>query len=158
MRELLLKEQQNKCAITGQRIHPNNTHADHRHDEQQLVRGAVHASANTLIGKIENLQLRFLNHWYEGSLSEFLRNCADYLDKEPDKRWRHPGWLIKIKQKFNKLKADQQNDLLVQLQQSRGTNLKERQKYFNKAVLSRQYGYITLLQMIAQYNLNTKDN
>ena len=148
VRALLLKEQQNKCAISGQDLSAVKAHTDHRHDNEHLVRGALNGNANMLLGKLENLQVRYLNHWYNGKLSDFLRQCADYLDKPVDRRWRHPSWQKKIVTEFNKLKVAQQNLLLHQLGQPHGSNLKERRKLLSKAILKREYGYITILNLI----------
>jgi len=101
-----------------------------------------------LLGKLENLQVRYLNHWYNGKLSDFLRQVADYLDKPVDRRWRHMGWIKRVNIEFNKLKVAHQNSLLHQLGQPHGSNIKERRKLLNKAILKREHGYITILNLI----------
>jgi hypothetical protein len=144
VRELLSKEQKYKCAITGINTPNSQMALDHRHDAEQLVRGAVNKHANMLLGKLENLQVRYLNHWYEGSLSDFLRCCADYLDKPKDRRWRHPHWTKKIMTEFNKLKVSHQQILLEQLGQPEGSNIARRRELLQKALLTRKYNYDTI--------------
>lgn len=148
VRALLLAEQKNTCAITKLPLKAMDAHCDHAHDHEQLVRGAVNKHANMLLGKLENLQARYLNHWYPNDLAMFLRQCANYLDKPPDKRWRHLGWIKKVTIEFNKLKVAQQNLLLHNLGQPHGSNIKERRKLLNKAILKREHGYITILNFI----------
>lgn len=148
IRALLLKEQGNLCAITKVPIKPSDTHTDHRHDAEQLVRGAVNKHANMLLGKLENLQVRYLNHWYAGSLSDFLRQCADYLDRPIDRRFRHPNWIKKTITEFNKLKVSEQNNVLIALGQPRGVNLVERRKLLNKAILTRKFSRDTIIHLI----------
>ena len=139
VRALLLAEQNNTCAITKLPLKSVDAHTDHAHDSEQLVRGAVNKHANMLLGKLENLQARYLNHWYPDTLAVFLRQCADYLDRPPDKRWRHPGWVVKAVVLFNKLKVSQQNNVLELLEQPKGANIVERRKLFKKAILTRKY-------------------
>lgn len=139
VRALLLSEQGNKCAITKLPLKAVDTHCDHAHDNDQLVRGAVNKHANMLLGKLENLQSRYLKHWYPYSLSIFLRQCADYLDRPPDKRWRHPNWVAKSIVLFNKLKVSQQQQVLEVLGQPKGNNIAERRKLLKKAILTRKY-------------------
>lgn len=148
IRALLIKEQDKLCAITGIPTKPEDYHLDHAHDTEQLVRGAVNKNANMLIGKIENLQVRYLNHWYPHGLPAFLRACADYLDKPKDRRYRHSGWLKKAMVNFNKLKVQQQNNVLKSLGQPSGSNLTERRKLFSKALLTKQFSYDTIMNLL----------
>lgn len=148
IRALLLKEQGNVCAITKLPLKPIDTHTDHAHDNEQLIRGAVNKHANMLLGKLENLQLRYLNHWYPHTLSMFLRQCADYLDRPPDKRWRHIGWIAKAVTMFNKLKVSQQNKVLEQLNQPLGSNITQRRKLFRKAIASRKYTRDSIYELL----------
>lgn len=145
VRELLTAEQDNCCAITGLEIPPKQHCLDHVHDSTQYVRGVAHRQSNAALGKIENLYVRYLSYWYPDTLSTFLRQCADYLEKEPDKRYRHNGWVKVVKVKFNKLKSSQQDEVLVALGSQKGNNLKDRKEKFAKIVLDRSLGYDKIL-------------
>jgi hypothetical protein len=149
VRELLVKEQNGLCAISGVKLEQGKIHLDHLHDNQQLVRGAAHHQANMMLGKLENLSTRYL-YWYPHGLPAFLRACADYLEKEPDKRFRHTGWKKKAMVLFNKLSSKQQDYLLQCLDQPKGKNLVERKANFQKAVLSREFTYERLYVLIEQ--------
>ena len=148
IRALLIKEQKGLCALTGLPTRDSDWHTDHAHDSEQLVRGALNKNCNMLLGKIENLQLRYLNHWYPHGLPAFLRACADYLEKPKDKRWRHLGWIRKTITEFNKLKVSEQKQVLVALGQPAGTNLVERRKLLNKAILTRKFSRDTIMKLI----------
>lgn len=152
VREYLIKEQGLKCALTGLPTAIRDYHTDHAHDQEQLVRGAIHKHANMLLGKIENLQVRYLKHWYKGSLSDFLRACAEYLDRPPDKRWRHTGWIRRIGIMFNKLPEPAKKKVLLELGLTNtGTNAAERKKLFQSTVLSKKYGYNALRDIIQKH-------
>lgn len=147
VREQLVKEQGGKCAVTGIPTAPSDFHLDHRHDDEQLVRGALHKQSNMCLGKIENLAVRYL-YWYPHGLPEFLRACADYLEKPPDKRFRHNGWLKRSQVWFNKLTEPQKKLVLQELGQPPGANAKERKALFQKVLLQRQHGYDTIRSTI----------
>lgn len=147
VREQLIKEQQGLCAITGIPTASNNFALDHKHDDEQLVRGAAHKQANAALGKLENLAVRYL-YWYPDGLPEFLRKCADYIEREPDRRWRHPGWLKRANIMFNKLKESQKDFVLIAMEQQACKNGIERKKLFQKTLLTRQHSYDTICFLI----------
>lgn len=149
VREQLIKEQDGLCAITGIPTASNNFALDHKHDEEQLVRGAAHKQANAALGKLENLAVRYL-YWYPEGLPQFLRMCAEYIEREPDRRWRHPGWIKKASTSFNKLKEAHKDVVLVALGQTKGKNATERKKLFQRAVLTREYSYDTIRALIQE--------
>lgn len=155
IREHLIQEQEMLCSITGYPTAIKDYHVDHRHDDEQLVRGAANKHANMLLGKIENLELRFLRHWYPHGLPEFLRACAAYLEKKPDKRWRHPDWIKRIKTEFNKLNEQNKDQVLVCLNQPKGKNSTERKKHFNLAILTKLYGRDKIMFIINKVKGNT---
>jgi hypothetical protein len=148
VRELLTKEQFNTCAVTGLDIPVKQHVLDHAHDETQLVRGVLHRQVNAFLGKSENAFTRLIAWWYPNDLPTLLRECADYLDKEPDVRYRHNGWIKKINTEFNKLKEAQKDSVLISLGKSAGKNATERKKLFQSAVLTKQFTYDTLRDII----------
>lgn len=148
VRELLTKEQFNTCAVTGLDIPVKQHVLDHVHDETQLVRGVLHRQVNAFLGKSENAFTRLIAWWYPNDLPTLLRECADYLEKEPDTRYRHNGWIKKINTEFNKLKEAQKDSVLVALGKTTGKNGVERKKLFQSAVLTKQFSYDTLRDII----------
>lgn len=148
IRKLLTEEQENRCAITGLELAPKQHCLDHAHDEEQYVRGVAHRQANAALGKVENIYLRYLSYWYPGKLSDFLRQCAAYLEQPADSRYRHNGWIKKAKTKFNALNEKQKDKVLVDLGHEKGVNSKQRKDIFAKVVLDRKLGYDTIREAI----------
>ena len=148
VREQLTKEQFNTCSVTGLDIPVKQHVLDHAHDETQLVRGVLHRQVNAFLGKSENAFTRLIAWWYPNDLPTLLRECADYLEKEPDTRYRHNGWIKKINTEFNKLKEAQKDSVLVALGKTAGKNATERKKLFQSAVLTKQFSYDTIRDII----------
>ena len=157
VRELLTKEQDNKCAVTGLDIPAKQHVLDHAHDETQFVRGVLHRQVNAFAGKAENAYTRLIAWWYPNDLPTLLRECADYLEKEPDGRYRHNGWIKKINTEFNKLKESHKDVVLVALGQTKGKNGAERKKLFQKAVLTKQFSYDTIRALILELKERDED-
>jgi hypothetical protein len=150
VRRILYKEQNGLDKLTGLPVRFEDTHTDHSHDDEQLVRGVLYRQTNMVLGKIENLRLRYL-YWYDGSLSDFLRLAADYLDQEKDTRYRHPGWIKKVKTLFKKLNAANQNAVLKELGSKSGTNLKNRLDLFSSVIMSRNHSFKTITFVLNTY-------
>jgi len=151
VRQLLYDEQLGKCALSNKQFNLRDLHLDHVHNEQQFVRGVLYKQSNMLLGKLENLSVRYLNHWYPEGLPSFLRQAADYIErteKQPDTRYRHPGWIKRVKVLFNKLNAEQQNKCLVELGYNRGSNPKQRKEYFAKATMDRSLGFERIVNVL----------
>ena len=151
VRQILYDEQLGKCALSNKQFNIRDCHTDHLHNEQQLVRGVLYKQSNMLLGKLENLSVRYLKHWYPEGLPSFLRQAADYIErteKQPDTRYRHPGWIKRVKVLFNKLNAEQQNNCLVKLGYNRGSNPKQRKDTFAKATMNRELGFEVIMQVI----------
>jgi hypothetical protein len=147
VKELLYKEQQGKCALSGIAVNIKDCHTDHNHNSEQLVRGALYKQANMALGKLEGLWTRYLAYWYPGTLPEFLKASAAYLERSnatPDRRFRHPGWIKFCKTQFNKLSSKKMDEVLVELGSTPGRNLAERKSKFAKIVLDRSLGYATI--------------
>lgn len=144
VRELLTKEQDNKCAVTGLEIPAKQHVLDHAHDDTQFVRGVLHRQVNAFAGKAENAYTRLIAWWYPNDLPTLLRECADYLEKESDGRYRHNGWIRKINTEFNKLKEAQKDKVLLALGQPVGNNATERKKLFQRMILTREFTYDTI--------------
>ena len=153
VRLALLKQQKGLDALTGLPLATADSVCDHDHSTQ-FVRGILHRQSNALLGKIENLYNRYLSWWYTGSLADFLRKTADYLDKEHPKEYVHPGWLKRVTIDFKKLTAAQQTLLLKIFDHKTGSNTVERLKIFKLIALDRSLGYDTIASAI----INVKDS
>ena len=144
VRELLTLEQSNLCAITGLPIETKQHILEHSHDDKMFIRGVTSRQANSALGVIEKMWIRYMKWWYNGTLSNFLRQCANYLEKEHDSRWRHDMWIKKANTSFNKLKESQKDVVLLALGQPAGKNGLERKKSFQRALLTRSFSYETI--------------
>lgn len=147
VREQLHEEQDGKCSLTSLDISSKDAVLDHDH-KTNYVRAVLHRQANAVLGKIENLYGRYLSWWYPGSLSDFLRQTADYLDTEHPKTHVHPGWIKSIKVEFNKLNATEKDRLLIILGSPTGKNDKIRKELFSKVILKKQYDYVKMLELL----------
>jgi hypothetical protein len=153
VREQLLIEQDGLCAITGLEIPPKQACLDHSHQTQK-VRAVAHRQSNAALGKLENIATRYLSYWYPGKLSDFLRQCAAYLENSNEDRWYHPGWIKRVKADFNKLNETQKKSVLSKLGQPEGNNTKERKELFGKVVLDRGLGFEKISSAIKSLDTN----
>ena len=138
IRELLKEQQNNIDPITGLEIPPKQAVLDHCH-QTQYVRAVLHRQSNAVFGKIENLWKRYLQWWYTGTLSDFLRGCADYLDTEHKQEYIHPAFMKMLQVKFNKLSEGKKQEFLLRVGEEKGCNGKERKLYFKKFLLKRTH-------------------
>ena len=138
VREELLAEQGGVDALTGLPLSAKDAVTDHNHKTHH-VRGIIHRQANAVLGKIENMHNRYLKFWYNDTLSNFLRKCADYLERGDDKRWLHPGWLKATCSKFNSLSEPKKKLVLQSLGKPEGQNAVARKAAFKDALMSRQF-------------------
>ena len=147
VREKLYEEQEGVDPITGLIIPANQKVLDHCHDSQ-FVRAVLHRQTNAVLGKIENLETRYLSWWFDGTLSDFLRGCADYLDKQHEQKYLHPAFIKKLQVQFNKLNEKQKQEVLRELGEEIGCNGKERKVIFKKFVLKRTHTMQEILDII----------
>ena len=149
VRDLIAEEQEGKDAITGVSLAQGRSCADHAHDSDQYVRGVLLHTTNAFVGVVENAYKRHISWWLEGmTLAELLRNTAEYLERPPDKRFRHNGWIRGVQIAFNKASAKQQNAILEALGESKGGNLAARRKLLKKAISKREKGYEEIMKII----------
>ena len=87
------------------------------------------------------MHTRYLSYWYSGSLPEFLRQAADYLERGDDERYIHPGFLKKLNSMYNTLNEAGKKDVLQCMNQPQGNNATERKALFRKALLSKKFTY-----------------
>lgn len=154
VRQALLKEQNGLDALTGLPIPAGQEVCDHCH-ESQFVRGILHRQTNAVLGKLENMYIRYLKWWYKGTLSEFLRNAASYLEKKHKTEYVHPGWIKRVNADFNKLKANHKDIILNTLGAKPSSNDFQRKAKFKELILTKRFDYITirdLLQEVKEIN------
>lgn len=155
VRDALLKGQNSKCKLTGLAIDKREAVLDHDHSSQ-FVRAVLHRQSNAVLGKIENLWKRYLAWWYVGTLSDFLRQCANYIDSNHKQEYYHPGWKKKVQTEFNKLNAANQQVVLQELYDILGsdipvdkkTNGTIRKAQFKKLCLNRALGYVIITNVL----------
>lgn len=153
VRDKLLQDQQGIDPITGLLIPDKQAVLDHDH-KTQYVRAVLHRQTNVVLGKIENMWTRYLAWWYTGSLSQFLRGVADYLDKEHPEDYTHPRWLRRVTTDFNSLPEQQKRLVLLRLGQVEGENGAERKKLFESVLKGRKYDFNAVSQMIEKSKEN----
>lgn len=145
VRQKLLTDQKNIDPITKQVIPEKQAVLDHDH-KTQYVRAVLHRQTNAVLGKIENLWNRYLSWWYTGTLSQFLRGCADYIEKEHTEEYVHPAWIKKAKTEFNKLSEGAKDRALKNLGSVAGKNSTERKKLFDKVIKTKQFTFKQILE------------
>ena len=149
VREKLYKEQGGIDLITGLEIPDKQAVLDHCHDSQ-FVRAVLHRQTNAVLGKIENLEMRYLSWWFDGTLSDFLRGCADYLDKQHEQKYLHPSFIKKLQVQFNKLNEKQKQEVLREVGEDIGCNGVQRKVIFKKFVLKRTHSMQEILDIIKE--------
>ena len=149
VREKLYNEQGGKDALTGLPLDYEQAVTDHNHNTQ-YVRGVLHRQVNAALGKLEGVHTRYLSYWYSDTLPDFLRQAADYLEKEQDTRYVHPGWLKKAQTMFNSLPEGDKKAVLEALGQSQGGNSTERKKLFKKALNTKQFTFEQIKGLIQE--------
>jgi hypothetical protein len=147
VRDKLKQDQGNIDPITSLEIPDKQAVLDHCHDSQ-FVRAVLHRQTNAVLGKIENLWSRYLKWWYNGTLSDFLRGCADYIEKEHPKEYLHPSFIKHLQVQFNKLNEKQKQNVLSYFGEEKGCNATQRKLYFKKFVLKRTHSMKEILEVI----------
>jgi len=113
-----------------------NPCVDHNH-VSGMVRGVISMEGNTFLGRVENSFRRFGTS-SELSLSEVLRNIADYLD-QGDTNYLHPVGLKQLASRFNRLVLEDQVFALKMLKAKKSeikacTNSKQRTSLYRKLI------------------------
>lgn len=147
IRKLLVEEQNGLDALTGLELPDKQQCLDHSH-QTQYVRAVLHRQVNAALGKLEGIHTRYLSYWYTGSLPDFLRLAADYLERPDDERYIHPGFLKKLQTMFNTLPESSKRAVLEEMNQPQGGNGTERKKLFKRALMTRQFTFEQVKQLI----------
>lgn len=147
VREKLYREQEGIDPIAGLPIPQKQAVLDHDHSTN-FVRGVLHRQTNAFLGKLENAYIRYIKWWYVGTLSEFLRGCADYIEKEHPKEYLHPAFIKSLQVQFNKLNEKQKQNVLSHYGLEKGCNGNQRKVIFKKFILKRTHSMIEILDVI----------
>lgn len=149
LRDLLLAEQDEYCLLSGKYLKAKDAVLDHDH-ETMFVRGVINRQANAALGKIENIYKRYLAHWYDGDIKDFMRDSITYLNKTKyNFSHYHPHWIKKSKTEFNKLNERSKSLVLKKMGiETTCSNAKERKDAFGKALMTKKYKYQNILQWI----------
>ena len=123
VREQLYRDQEGIDPITRLPIPEKQKVLDHDHSNH-YVRAVLHRQTNAVLGKIENLWTRYLAWWFTGTLPDFLRGCADYIEKEHPKEYLHPAFIKSLQVQFNKLNEKQKQNVLFKFNEHNGCNTK----------------------------------
>lgn len=157
IRTLLLQSQKGLDAVTGLPVSSTSSVLDHDH-QTQYVRGVLDRQINVFLGKIENSYIRYIKYWYKDDLSTLLNQLSAYLSKTQSEEYVHPSWLKRVKIDFNKLKVQEQDRVLEVLLGTIPTggykNSTKRKETFNKILLTKQYDYSTILELIQEVKNN----
>lgn len=122
---------------------------DHCHFTQHC-RGALNRNSNAFEGLVVNAYNRCLKWLTDVPLPVVLRNLADYLEVDYSNNPYHTGWMKRVKTDFNKLSSSQMKQVLKHFNKPEGNNLNERKKLFNEIILTRDYGYEIIRNVINQ--------
>lgn len=146
-RDALFEEQCGVDPITGLIIPAKQQVLDHDH-KTQYVRAVLHRQSNAVLGKIENMWTRYLSWWFSGTLPEFLRGCADYLEKEHPQDYVHPSFIKHLTVQFNKLSEGQKKNVLSHFNSEVGANGTQRKVLFKKVIMRKEHSMRDILEVI----------
>lgn len=149
IREKLLTEQKFKDLLTGLPLNQKQAVLDHCH-KSQYVRAVLDRQSNAVLGKLENLYTQYLSYWYDGSLSDFLRKSADYLDLKHSNQYVHPAWLKRVQIDFGKLISVQQITMLeiMGLPYENCKNANQRKELFKSALLTKVWKFEIIQELL----------
>ncbi len=138
VRAALYEDQNAVDILTNKPLDYKDSVLDHNH-KTHYVRGVIHRQVNAFLGKLENNYIRYLSWWYDGTLSDFLRQCADYIERPDNDSFIHDSWIKGLCIKFNKLNEADKSKVLKEMSVQDGKNSADRKILFKKALLSRRY-------------------
>ena len=88
---------------------------DHQHFGDQKCRGVLNRNTNTFEGRVYNTWIRYIKNYTDLSLSEVLRNLADYLEEDYSSNKIHHTAIVVDTNKFKSLPSLDQRYLLENL-------------------------------------------
>lgn len=103
---------------------------DHQHFGEQRCRGVLQREVNSFEGKVQNAFNRYIKHLTDESISDVLRRLADYLEQDYTQNPVHHTALTNDVNKFKRLSAQEQKQMLLALQIQPGINTVQRSKQY----------------------------
>ena len=131
-RDLLLQNQNKIDPITKSKI--NDPVLDHQHFGEQLCRAVLERTVNSFEGKVYNAYLRYVKHHTDLSISDVLRNLADYLEADYSSNNIHHTAIDVDVRTFKQLNAESQKEILQELKIVPESNALKRAKQARKAI------------------------
>lgn len=129
---------------------------DHDHTLQHC-RAALHLQTNAFEGRVLNAYIRGLRWLTDKPLPVILRNLADYLERDFSQNPYHNSWLKVVQSKFNSLREQQKDRVLIILGGEVGKNSADRKKRFKELINNRQFGYDLIQAAIQQESKGNQD-
>jgi hypothetical protein len=131
-RNALLTQQNNIDPITKELI--TDAVLDHQHFGDQLCRAVLDRTVNSFEGKVQNSYNRYIKHLTSRTLSEILRNLADYLEQDYTANAIHHTAIDTDVRAFKSLSAEKQKEILEGISVQPKSNSVERSKQARKAI------------------------
>ena len=156
-KEKQIKEQKGIDPILQEPFPGGTICMDHDHTLQHC-RGALHLQTNAFEGKVLNAYIRCLKWLTDKPLPVILRNLAEYLEQDYSKNPYHSGWMKAVSTKFNSLREQQKDRVLIILGGEAGKNAADRKKKFKDLINNRQFGYDLIQAIIKQESSQVKIN
>ncbi len=155
-KEQQIKEQKGIDPILQEPFPSGTICMDHSHSTQHC-RAALHLQTNAFEGKVINAYIRCLKWLTDKPLPDILRNLAEYLEKDYSNNPYHNGWLKAVQSKFNTLREQQKDRVLIVLGGEAGKNAADRKKKFKELINNRDFGY-DLIQAVIKQEQESKGN
>lgn len=155
-KEQQIKEQKGIDPILQEPFPSGTICMDHSHTTQHC-RGALHLQTNAFEGKVINAYIRCLKWLTDKPLPDILRNLAEYLEQDYSSNPYHNGWMKAVSTKFNTLREQQKDRVLVVLGGEAGKNAADRKKRFKELINNRNFGY-DLIQAVIKQEQESKGN
>lgn len=152
-KEQQIKEQKGIDPILQEPFPSGTICMDHDHTLQHC-RAALHLQTNAFEGRVLNAYIRGLRWLTDKPLPVILRNLADYLERDFSQNPYHNSWLKVVQSKFNSLREQQKDRVLVVLGGEVGKNSADRKKRFKELINNRDFGYDLIHAVIKQEQEN----
>ena len=155
-KEQQIKEQKGIDPILQEPFPSGTICMDHDHTLQHC-RAALHLQTNAFEGRVLNAYIRGLRWLTDKPLPVILRNLADYLERDFSQNPYHNSWLKAVQSKFNALREQQKDRVLIVLGGEAGKNSADRKKRFKELINNRDFGY-DLIQAVIKQEQENKGN
>ena len=131
-RDTLLAQQSKIDPITKSSI--TDPVLDHQHYGDQKCRAVLERTVNSFEGKVYNAYLRYVKHHTDLTISDILRNLADYLESDYSNNAIHHTAIDTDVRVFKQLPAESQKEILQSININPESNTLKRAKQARKAI------------------------